>query len=289
MGTVSPVTAVPTAVALRRAALAASVLYDVDASPSDDGVVLPGPPNVAVSWTELRRAVAGADPDSGPARQQVACWLLGRRWIADRPLADVAERARPLGLPVDHVLHPGLDWIESRVLGGALDIGLAFRGLDPSRPDDLVPLPRELLAAAGVDADGLWPAAVGYLERMGAVAADRFVRQPAAPLRPMGDCDVVTLLASATFRTALVLGTQGMRAVAVPMRSRGWLDLSRIDPAFVVAAAGATEPAERGFTRPLLMTRDEVTLTLEGGRPAEIVLRDPAPQQAWLRDVLYHR
>lgn len=279
----------PTTVALRRVALAASVLYDVDAAPTDDGVVLPGPPDVAVSWSELRRAVAGSDPDSGPARERVACWLLGRRWIADRPLGDVAERARPLGLPVEHVLHPGLDWIETRVLGGALDLGLAFRGLDPRLPEDLVPLPRELLRAAGVDADMLWPTAVAYLERMGAMAADRFVRAPAAPLRPMGDCDVVTLLASTTLRAALSEGAHGMRAVAVPMRTRGWLDLSRIDPAFVIAAAAATEPMDRGFPRPLLMTRDEVTLTLDGGRPAEIVLRDPAPERPWLRDVLYHR
>lgn len=274
---------------LRRVALAASVLFDVDLVPDDEGVVLPGPPAVHVSWLQLRRAVAGYDPDSGVARERVACWLLGRRWVADSSPAELTARARPLGLPADHVLHPGLDWVELRVLGGALDVGLGFVGLDPQRPDDVVPLTRELLADAGVDVEPLWHDALGYLERMGAMAADRFDRQPASPLRPMGDCDVVTLLASATFRSAIAAGAQGLRALAVPMRSRGWLDLSRIDPAFVIAAAAATGPADRGFSRPLLLTRDEVTLSLEGGRPAEIVLRDPAPQQPWLRDVLYHR
>ena len=279
----------PAATALRRTALAASVLYDVDLTPTDDGVVLTGTPDVTVGWRELRRALDGAEPDSTAGRDRVARWLLGRRWIADRPLQDVAERARPLGLPLDHVLHPGLDWVQTRVLGGALDVGVAFRGLDPEAPDDLEPLPRGLLASTGLDVDALWPSAVVYLERMGERAAERFRRQPAAPLRPMGDCDVPTLLASRTFRTALAEGAQGMRAVAVPMRSRGWLDLSRIDPAFVVAAAAATEADQRGFSRPLLLTRDELTLTLPGGAPAEIVLRDPAPQESWLRDVLYHR
>jgi hypothetical protein len=287
--TACPEPSPPTAVTLRRVALAASVLFDVDLVPDDDGVVLPGPPDVHVAWLQLRRAMAGHDPDGATARERVACWLLGRRWVADVDPDDLSARARPLGLPVDHVLHPGLDWVEMRVLGGALDVGLGFVGLDPRRPDDVVPLTRELLAEPAVAVEPLWRGAVAYLERMGAMAADRLDRQPAAPLRPMGDCDVVTLRASATFRSALAAGAQGMRALAVPMRTRGWLDLSRIDPAFVVAAAAATEPADRGFNRPLLLTRDEVTLSLEGGRPAEIVLRDPPPQRQWLRDVLYHR
>ena len=64
-----------------------------------------------------------------------------------------------------------------------------------------------------------------------------------------------------------------MRAAAVPMRRRGWLDLTRIDPAFTAAAAAATAPAERGFSRPVLVTADEVTVATEGGRPAEIDVR----------------
>ena len=78
-----------------------------------------------------------------------------------------------------------------------------------------------------------------------------------------------------------------MRAAAVPMRRRGWLDLTRIDPAFTAAAAAATAPEERGFSRPVLLTADEVTMAVDGGRPAEIVLRDKAVEPPHLRAVLF--
>jgi hypothetical protein len=78
-----------------------------------------------------------------------------------------------------------------------------------------------------------------------------------------------------------------MRAVAAPVRTRGWLDLARIDPAFALAAASIADPEQRGFERPVLVTAEEVVLVREGGRPAEIVLRDPAPDESWERDVLY--
>jgi hypothetical protein len=98
----------------------------------------------------------------------------------------------------------------------------------------------------------------------------------------------VTLLGSRTLRAALgAMDGTGLRAVAVPMRNRGWLDLTRIDPAFTSAAAAATEATDRGFERPLLVTVDEVTLAPAGGRPAEIVLRDPATASPDLRDVLF--
>jgi hypothetical protein len=71
------------------------------------------------------------------------------------------------------------------------------------------------------------------------------------------------------------------------MRRRGWLDLSRIDPAFTAAAAAATDPEERGFPRPVLLTLDEVSLAVDGGRPAEIVLRDAAAESPHLRPVLF--
>jgi hypothetical protein len=77
--------------------------------------------------------------------------------------------------------------------------------------------------------------------------------------------------------------------MAAPVRTRGWLDLSRIDPAFAQTAAALADDESRGFPRPLLLTYDEVSMVSEGGRPAEIVLRDPATdEKRWLRDVLYH-
>jgi hypothetical protein len=68
------------------------------------------------------------------------------------------------------------------------------------------------------------------------------------------------------------------------MRRRGWLDLGRIDPAFAAAAAAATEAAERGFDRPLLVTADEVVMAPAGGEPGLIELRDPvAASDPWSR------
>lgn len=278
----------PSSPALRRCALAAAVLHDVDVVPNDEGVELPGVLPLAVSWHECRRALGGADIESEEAHRRLARWLHARRWIADRPLEDLAERLRPYGAPVESPAHPGLDWVRSRVLGDALDLGPAFVGLEPERPDDVEPVSQYLLDRAGVDIDPWWPRAMEYLEVMGRIAAERLRRQPNEPLHPMGDCDVVTLLASATFRAALVEEiADGMRAMAVPMRSRGWVTLHRVDPAFALAAAALTEEHDRGFPRPILVTREEIAMAKDGGRPAEIVLRDPAPPSSVFRDVLY--
>lgn len=275
----------PDSLELRRLALAVSVLDDVDIVPLDDGVLLTGDVPVEVTWLELRRALGGADPADDLGRFRVRAWLRGRRIAADVHVEHLRTQARPVGLPVDHPLHPGLDWVRQRVLGDALDLGFGFVGVGHD-PDEVVVVPQGALDAAGVDPTPWWPVARDYLERMGAVAAQRLAANPV--LRPIGDCDVVTLLASRTLRQALCAhdGT-GMRAAAVPMLRRGWLDLTRIDPAFTAAAAAATAPHERGFSRPLLLTADEVTLAPEGGRPADIVLRDPAAESLHLRPVLY--
>ena len=275
----------PDSVELRRIALAVSVLDDIDIVPLDDGVILAGPEPVEVSWLELRRAVAGAEADSELARARVRAWLHGRLIAVGRDLEELRRLARPVGLPVDHPLHPGLDWVRHRVLGDALDLGFGFVGVGRD-PDMVIIVPQGALDAAGVDPAPWWPVARNYLERMGAIAAERLADSPT--LRPIGDCDVLTLLGSQTLRTALCSkdGT-GMRAAAVPMRTRGWLDLSRIDPAYTAAAAAATDELDRGFPRPLLLTEDEVTMAPEGGRPAEIVLRDKAADAPNLRPVLF--
>jgi hypothetical protein len=276
-------------VAVRRCALAVSVLSDLDIRPAEGGIVLPGLPEIFVSDDELRAAVAGADPETGRARRRLGRWLVARRAIAERSLDELAEIIRPVGLPVGHELHPGPTWVRQPVLGGFLDLGAGFVGLDASDRDRVVVVPQSVLDATGVDPTPWWRGATEYLENMGALATTRWRRAPSVALRPMGDCDVVTLLASEVFRGALCADAGGMRAVAVPVRHRGWLDLSRIDPAFVQAAAAIAGDDERGFPRPVLLTVDEVAMALPGGKPAEIVLRDPAPDnQRWLRDVLYH-
>jgi len=271
---------------LRRGVLAVSVLFDVDVVPAgsvDGEFVLAGTPPVVVDAAECRRALAGADPEEECGRLRLARWLLGRRQLADaaaagRPLADLA---RPVGFPVSHPLHPGADWVRSRLLGGALDLGLGFVGLDPRDPESVAALPAGVLEGAGAtdrtDAAAWWADAAGYLEAMGGLAAERRRRRPGDVLRPMGDCDVLTLLGARTFRAALAAEHGGLCPVAVPMRRRGWTDLRRIDPAFCGAAARATDLPAQGFDRPVLLTVDEITVVPRSGRPALLELRDPAP------------
>lgn len=275
----------PRAPELRRLVLAVSVLEEIDLVPMDDGVLLPGIVPVEVTWLELRRALAGADPESALGRARIREWLRGRRIAADVHVEHLRVQARPVGLPVDHPLHPGLDWVRERVLGNVVHLGFGFAGVGAD-PDEVVVIPQGALDAAGIDPTPWWPVARGYLERMGTLAVQRLASNPL--LRPIGDCDVVTLLCSRTLRGTLAAqdGT-GLRAAAVPMRRRGWLDLSRIDPAFTAAAAAATDPVERGFSRPVLITADELTLAPAGGRPAEIVLRDPAADAGPLRPMLF--
>lgn len=270
------------------AVLAVSVLHEVDVEISALGLVLTGTPLVWVSWGECRRALAGHDHET-TGRRVLAHWLQARRWAADLAPDELRERLRPVGLPVEHVLHPGLGWVRERVLGDALDLGLGAVGLDPNDPDRVVILPAPALDQAGLDQDAMWCDARQRLENLGRLAAERVARDPKGQLRPMGDCDVVTLLGSSDLRRALSARTGGLSSAVVPMLRRGWSDLSLIDPAFGPAAAAATEAAERGFARPLLLTAEELTVVPEGGRAGQLALRDRSPDVdgAWARDVLY--
>ena len=274
---------------LRQGLLAVSVLRGVDLAPSADGVVLPGRDgrrDVHVPWVECRRALAGRDPLADDGQERLVRWLQARRWAADLEDGELAERLRPAGLPVEHLLHPGLDWVQERVLGGALDLGLAAAGLDPDDPDAVVLLPTPVLDEADVDVPAAWAQARALLEDLGRLAAQLLARDAQARLRPVGDCDAVTLLGARSLRTALAAGS-GMASVVVPMLRRGWTRLSLVDPAFAPAAAAATAPAERGFPRPLLVTADEVQQVAEGGRPDDLVLRQPgAADSPWGRAVL---
>jgi hypothetical protein len=269
--------------------LAVSVLHEVDVTPTDDGVLLAGVPQIEVTLVEVRLAIGTAEPSSPTAHRRLQRWLHLRRAVADRSLDELAESVRPVALPVGHELHPGPSWVRQRVLGDCLDLGMGFAGLVPEQPELVLVVPTSVLDAAGIDASPWWGAAIEYLENMGALATARWRREPRLPLRPMGDCDVLTLLASAVLRGALCADVGGLRAMAAPVRNRGWLDLSRIDPAFAQSAAAIADDESRGFARPVLLTVDEVAIVPEGGRPAEIVLRDPAiASEQWLRDVLYH-
>ena len=140
----------PDSLELRRLALAVSVLDDVDIVPLDDGVLLTGDTPVEVSWLELRRALSGADPTDDLGRARVRAWLRGRRVAADVHPEHLRELARPVGLPIDHPLHPGLDWVRHRVLGDTLDLGIGFVGVGAD-PDEVVVVPQGALDAAQVD------------------------------------------------------------------------------------------------------------------------------------------
>ncbi len=264
-------------IALRRCCLALVVLNGLDLVPGDDGVELTGIAPVLVPWDEVDAVIGPIDAESAHARRRLGHWLAMRRAVVDR--FDLDDRARPVALPRLHALHPGPDWVKFTVPGDVVDVGLGFLGL-LTDPDEVVVVPPGVLTASNIDASPWWPAQVKYLDRMAGIAAQRLRLKPDAPLRPIGDCDVITLLASQAFRTALCLQDPSqLRSAAVPMRRRGWLDLSRIDPAFAMAAAAATDPAERGFDRVILVSQYEVVLAQEGGRVTHWSLHDPPPRE----------
>ena len=265
-----------------------SVLHDVDLETSAFGMTLTRAPQVWLPWRECRHALAGASPETPAGRERLATWVLARRWAADAGRDALLEALRPVGLPFDHVLHPGLDWVRERVPGAVLDLGLGAVGLDPQDADRVVLLPVPALDDLGMDLGEAWQVAQTRLEAMGALAAERARLDPRGQLRPFGDCDAVTLLGARSLRTALAAAAGGMAAAVVPMRRLGWTRLALIDPAFGPAAAAASHAADRGFARPLLLTADEVTLVPEGGSPERIALRDPAIDRPWFGDALYH-
>lgn len=308
--------------ALRRGTLAASVLDDIPLTPSATGVTVGRSWDdrdawTPVTWEQLAEAVAGVAPESLTGRLRLRDWLHAYTYLthlADEPVPPDAgaapSRLVALALPMGHALHPGPDWVVESVLGGVLDVGLALR---PS-PERLaahpvtdraavasageplaVPVPASAARAAGVDTAPWWAHVARQRDDMAVLAGDRLDRDgndANGVLRPVGGCDVLTLLSGRWLRDHLATtdGT-GMRAVAAPMRSRGWFDLARIDPAFVGAAAAATTPELRGVERALLVTTDEVGLAAGSASVEQVAreaLRDPAPDPGGsARDILY--
>ena len=263
--------AVPHETTLRQAVLAAIVLHDLDAVPEDGGVLLCG--SRLVPWTHVAHASLGCPTGSPAERTKIGRFLVQATAMAGWSDHEITVRLRPLGLPTNHQLHPGTAWVRESVLGGSLDLGFGVLGAFTD-PDEVSVLLPGVLAAFGLQSEPWWGRSRTYLEEMGAIAAARLRRDPDGPLRPMGDCDVVTLLASRVLRAAMV-GSQGVRTAAVPMRRRGWLDLSRTDPAFALAAYAAADDFDRGFPRPLLLSVDEVVLAKAGGDVLKQVLREP--------------
>ncbi len=257
-----------TAVALRRCALAVSVLDDIPVEPREHGVLLgrdwDDPLRVTVPWVRLEQALAGADPESPAGRLRLRDWLRARAALTG-DAAMVRRRLVPLGLPADHALHPGAGWVREQVPGGLVGLGLGLRvtvrSSATTADDSVVALAPSALACAGFDARHWWPPVRERLDELALLAIERLTRDGGGLLTPTGGCDVLTLLGSRWLREHLAGGDgTGMRALAAPMRTRAWFDLARIDPAFVAAAAAATDEEHRGVGRPLLVTADEVAL-----------------------------
>jgi hypothetical protein len=272
----------PSTAALRRAVLALAVMEDVDLEPRDDGVALSSGGHL--TWDDVAAAVGGwvALPDHEVTRRRLrlAAEVVGvvAAGGPDALLATVHAHGEPVE---DAVMSAGPGWAREHVPGGVLTLGFGVSDLPgvagphplPDLPS-LAPLLRPRLAAR-------WRTARADLERLGALVADRLRRDDTEGrplvLRPTGSADVVTLLGSRGLRAHLAAddGT-GMRAVAVPVRDRGWFDLARIDPAYVGAAWSASEQLERAFDRPLLVTLDEVASPVPSGDVLAGVLADPA-------------
>jgi len=283
---------------MRRLVLAVSVLEDLDLEPRDAGVLLTSA-GVVVPWDVLQQAVGphlgrADDPDDVTARWRVTSLLRLRALVADlgstAPVV-LRQAARALALPDDHAVHPGGGWVQEQMLGGVLQCGVALLGVLDD-PLEALPLWPAVAEAAGVNPSQWWPAVREHAEGMGHLAVQRLRRDRGGRqqvIRPIGGVDVPTLLLSPVLRGYLAGSDgSGMRAVAVPMRSRGWFDLARIDPAFVGAAWSATVEPERGLPVPLLVTADEVGAAPVGGDVRE-ALSDPVNEERWKRDVRYHR
>jgi hypothetical protein len=252
------------AVPLRQCVLAVSVLNDLDVSPADEGVRLPGDRRFVVGWTEIAQAIGDFPADGAIARHRVEQLLRLHQLVQD--LGPDAGRhllasARVVALPPGHAEHPGPAWTREVLRGDALELGIGVHGL-VREVDRTVPLPPSVLAAMGVSAARWWPRLREHADRMGALCAARLNRDgPSGVIRPVGGCDVLALLSSRTLRRHLADGDgSGMRSLAAPTRRRAWFDVSRVDPAFVQAAWALTDEHERGLHLPLLITADEVGL-----------------------------
>ncbi len=251
--------------ALRRLALAVAVLYDVDLVPQDGGLVLTGTRDIRVSWPSLCEVIeqadqacweAGGEPDERRRYEALAAWLIARRAVAD---LETDPQLIALGVPADAENHPGAAWVREVVPGDALCLGF---GYGPEHK----PLPAGVLEHAGIDAGVAWQRVRAELERLGTLAAERERRQVRRAIVPLGGADVVTLLGSASLRRELVAReSDGMIALIVPLRARGWKATYASDPAFGPALAAAMPELERGFARPLLVTAEEVSEVRPGG------------------------
>jgi hypothetical protein len=231
---------------LRRIALAVAVLHDIDVEPRDGGVILLGSRNVYVSWSDVSATVDADGAGGDPQR-------IGRlaRWLRARCALAAGAELHALGMPTSRTPAPA--WSRESVPGGALCLGFGYG-------EARTPVPDGVLEHAGIDAAIAWRSVRADLERIGELAAGMDRRRREGALRPVGGADVVTLLGARSLRTELAAGQgDGMVALVVPLRTRGWRATAMSDPVYGQALAAAMPADERGFERPLLATAEELS------------------------------
>jgi hypothetical protein len=240
----------------------------MDLLPAEEGLVLTEAAETVVEWEVVRDVVESAakrgvtEPDQ---RAALADWLSARAAVGERADTGVLHA---VGMPVGHCANPGAEWAREVVPGGALTLGF---GWGQARR----PLPAGVLAHARVDGGAAWSRARARLEQMGALAAVRDRRHIRGALLPLSGADVVTLLGAASLRRELVAGEgDGLVALIVPLRTRGWRATAISDPAYGPALAAAMPPEERGFERPLLVTAEEISEVPPGGDPSRAIRGD---------------
>ncbi len=248
--------------ALRRMALAVAVLYDVDLYPVERGLVLTGPPEVMIDWKSVAEVLDATrsvtDTSERHQLDGLAHWLRARRAVAAKAQLVV------FGAPLRHPDHPGRAWIRERIPGGALSLGFGYVTAEGS----VTSVPAGVLEHAGIHLAGAWRSARTALEELGELAARRDRRHIDGAILPWGSADVVTLLGARTLRSELASGEgDGLAALIVPLRTRGWRASRVSDPAYGPALAAAMPLQERGFERPLLVTAEELTEVRAGGDP----------------------
>ncbi len=243
---------------LREAVLSVIATSEVSIRPHDHGLELAD--GSLLGWSQVAAVCGARALMSMAGRARIGALLRVHDHLARQEdvRGMLLEQIQLRALPRGHVHHLGPAWSLGTLAGGALSLGLALAVPGWATP---APVPRSALTARRVTITELWPAASARLEERSAIAAQLLSRdgRHAGTLRPVGDTDVLTLLAGAPLRRALARGDgTGMRAVAVPDRTRGWFDLARVDPAYVALAWQLTDETERGVRVPLLVTTDEV-------------------------------
>jgi hypothetical protein len=237
---------------------AVAVFDGMGADPTEAGVpITPGRSGAVIGWPQIADVLGADDPlDQAPRLRLTALLMLHRQVAALGPDAAemIRQAARPLALPVGHPLHPGPGWVRERVPGDVLDLGLGVTGLAPEQ--DVLPLPRSVARAAGLDADAEWPRVRALGEEWCDVALSRLgSTDRSLVLAGAGGVDALTLIALPDARHRV------SGVVAAPSRDRAWLGLGRRsnDESYLQAVWMLTAAARRGVPGPLSVEPAAVT------------------------------